>query len=54
MLDFVLKSVNNPLKYFQGNITTVATIDREKTPAFHFAVQVKDGKIPERTAYSMV
>ncbi|CAC5409358.1 unnamed protein product [Mytilus coruscus] len=37
-----------------GNITTVATIDREKTPAFHFAVQVKDGKIPERTAYTMV
>ncbi|XP_063447084.1 protocadherin Fat 4-like [Mytilus trossulus] len=37
-----------------GNITTLATIDREKTPAFHFAVQVKDGKIPERTAYTMV
>ncbi|XP_053383201.1 protocadherin Fat 4-like [Mercenaria mercenaria] len=37
-----------------GNITTQSALDREKTDRYVFAVQVRDGRIPERTAFSSV
>ncbi|XP_021355742.1 cadherin-related tumor suppressor-like [Mizuhopecten yessoensis] len=37
-----------------GNITLNSTLDREESESHTFAVQVTDGKTPERTAFTMV